>query len=769
MTLRRLTLLFLAILAPVARAASPEPTAVGPPSGWQSASPEAAPAPCTPGVTEDPALDAALGGLTVQVDGTPQPLGPTRIEGLKTIAADALWKLVGPPPKDGAQAAGLVRRLVRTGLFARVTPVIEVSRQGGGPLLAIYVIEHPTLKKVVVQGLEELKPEPLLGALLETPSEPSAAGKDDNEDEDDEKRAKAKVLRAVERGLRKARGHKHEKAAGGTCPDPQAPRAWLARADGAVVFPGVVWKGLEGGLDRVLERVFHHGYRMASLSATLGPDGTLTLVVDEGRIGRIDVRGVAPGLEGEVRRRLDLHEGRPFVEDELTEGWRRVHDALPFLQQDEQARPTRARPRVVEQAAERQGEGEQRRYHSVEEVTPAEKDDWYRIEGHTLVLHYKVHRFSAQVAPPFELIRHTPVTGFAPGLEGAAKVWDPRNRVQLALDLAGNVNQYRAAAALPSGARDPKQRWRFDWALGPRIALPALRVAELGFQFYDRVDTSDRWRLNRLDAYLGSLVMNRPDSDYYRRGGFAGFATVHLRERWTAGVEYRRDSYHSLASAADVWTLFRNDEAPRPTPPITEGTMGSLLLRLEYSSVAASALRVGGLRRDAERSLVNHRSGEAWWADLRTVNTVEIANPALGGDDRFRFVRLVSDSAVFLATGHHRGLKLRFRAAGRLGGDALPVQKQEALGGWSALRGYGFKELGAGDFSLLGTAEYRLSALGLFVDVGSLRSGGAFGRARTGVGATLNVSDEVHLDLAWRADDQARLRPEARLLFKRTF
>jgi hypothetical protein len=33
----------------------------------------------------------------------------------------------------------------------------------------------------------------------------------------------------------------------------------------------------------------------------------------------------------------------------------------------------------------------------------------------------------------------------------------------------------------------------------------------------------------------------------------------------------------------------------------------------------------------------------------------------------------------------------------------------------------------------------------------------------------LNLEDKAHLDFAWRADDQARLRPEIRLLFHRTF
>jgi hypothetical protein len=106
--------------------------------------------------------------------------------------------------------------------------------------------------------------------------------------------------------------------------------------------------------------------------------------------------------------------------------------------------------------------------------------------------------------------------------------------------------------------------------------------------------------------------------------------------------------------------------------------------------------------------------------------------------------------------------------AGKLGGT-LPAQKEEALGGWSALRGYGFKEFAGGNFSVLGTVEYRWNVASAFVDVGSLRVGSAFGTVHTSLGLALNLGEQVHVSLAWRADDHARAMPEARLFFRRTF
>ena len=262
-------------------------------------------------------------------------------------------------------------------------------------------------------------------------------------------------------------------------------------------------------------------------------------------------------------------------------------------------------------------------------------------------------------------------------------------------------------------------------------------------------------------------MFNRPDSDYFRRTGLTAFLTAHLAERFTAGVEYRRDRYRSLVPADDVFTVFNRDESSRPNPPVDDGQMASLLFRLEASTLATPAHEVGTTRRDPERSIVEIQPGRTFDATLRTVNTLEVADQGLGGD--FDFVRLVSDSAGVLRMGDSQTVKVRFRAAGKLGGDALPVQKPEALGGWSALRGYGFKEFRNGDFSLLGTAEYGLGPLSMFVDIGSVRQADEFSSVRTGVGGALNFPDDVHLDVAWRTDDQAEWTPEVRLLFQRTF
>jgi hypothetical protein len=702
--------------------ASPAPAAPPGPR-WESAPVvEKKLFPCAERGSAEPALDEALRALTFEVGGERRPFRALRLEGLTAAREAELWRLLGEPPPAGdpVRAVALVRRLARSGLFARVVPVMALESEG--VTLTVRLTEHPRLTRVVFEGLTEARPEALLLALLELP-----------------------------------------RTDGKKCPGPPVPREWLARVEGDVVYPGLVWRGVPPAIQRVQERLFDSGYRMASLSAELAPDGTLSVRIDEGRLEAIEIRGVSPRLEGEVRRRLQIPAGAVFDSGELEGALGRVRAAFPFLDRDPRPQATR-RVRVVEEA----GEGGVRRYR-VEPGERAEAREWFTVEGHRLVLHLRARRGEGEL-DLLEILRHTPVTGFAPGFRARGRLWDPEDRLHVSLEAAGNLNSYRArqgANVQMTPVPDPALRWRFDWMVGSKVEIPRVRVAELGAHVYSRVDTADRWRIAPIDSYIYSALFNRPESEYFHRSGVTAFVSTHLLERITVGVEYRRDEYVSLENPVKYWTLFNRDEPPFPNPPVVDGVMASLVLRFELATTPEPAHQVGAFFRDAERTIVK-RGRRYFWSELRTLNTLEIADPGLGGDS-FRFVKLVSDSSVFvIRTSRNRGLKVRFRAAGRLGGN-LPAQKEEALGGWTALRGYGFKEFRGGDFSLLGTVEYRLSALSAFVDVGSVRVRSEFGSTRAGLGLALNLGDQAALTMAWRTDDEAELWPEVRFLFSRTY
>ena len=711
---------------------------------WKSADPPttAVEGDCQEAPTEDPALNAALRSLIFQ--GAGQAAGErafsgVRIAGLTTLQEPALWEVLGgrPPSVDAERAALLIRRLLALGLFATVTPVVELGRETQAPALVLQVKEHATIRRVVFEGLGELSPEGLLEAMLFAPSR-----------QDVESRRVKPGARPGVPGDSRPR-----------CADPLPPRDWVARSEDQVVFPGVVFGGADAALDRLVGHVFDRGYEMANVAADLAGDGTLAVKVDEGKIARIDLDGVEPRIQAEVRQLLGLEPGQPYLRDDVEVSVERIRGRFPFLKASRTHRATRRRPRMVLEQESEAG----RRWRTVDQP-PGEERRWWSVEGQTLTLHLHSKRLDNTFTAS-ELIRHTQVTSFAPGVEHGLRVWDAADRAHLSVDAGANVNTKRATATVPDPSGDP-DRWRFDWVASGSLQIPDAHIAELGVSGYARVDTADRWRIGQIDSYLYSLVFNRPDSEYFRRTGLTAFLTAHLAQHLTAGVEYRRDRYRSLRPAAEVFTIFNRDEASPPNPAIDEGQMASLLFRLEASTLATPAYKVGTTRRDPERSILEVQPGRTFQTTLRTVNTLEVAAQGLGGD--FDFVRLVSDSAGVMRLGDVQKVKVRFRAAGKLGGE-VPLQKAEALGGWSALRGYGFKEFRDGDFSLLGTAEYGVAPLAVFVDVGSIRQADDFSPVHTGVGGSLNFGDDVHLDVAWRTDDEAEWSPEVRLLFQRTF
>ena len=121
---------------------------------------------------------------------------------------------------------------------------------------------------------------------------------------------------------------------------------------------------------------------------------------------------------------------------------------------------------------------------------------------------------------------------------------------------------------------------------------------------------------------------------------------------------------------------------------------------------------------------------------------------------------MVSDSRLQLDFGTRRLLRLRLRAAG---GRDLPAQKQEALGGWSALRGYDFKEF-RGDASVLGSLELRWHWLGGFTDLGSVHQPSGWIGLRPGIGVQLFLEPLGSFEVAWRLDGNGSFVPSTRAL-----
>ena len=700
--------------------------------------------------------------------------GSVRLSGAGAVAADALWDLVGGLPSfplSKAEAGALVSRLARSGLFAAVEPRIRTIPGEERAGLDIALSENPQVRSVQILGLSEFRTEDVVDRLLDIPT-----------------------VREIEASRRELRDAWNDE-----CPAPLPPRAWLARIEDGEIRGGVLWHGLRGALGRVLDYLRMRGYPLAHLQGELTPAGDLSIDLDEGRVGDVEVRGIDASLAGEVEKELGIRRGDVISSGELYTALERVRRRWPFLRADRRSRrpppasglrleersdgtiafrserqetdapgrwdedawevekgPRRHRQRDDDDLDEDRPHGRRRGQPSIKRLP---RTAWYAFEGDTLVVYLRTER-SQTAVQWVELLRHTPVTGFAPGLAATLTLYDPGDRVHLMLDGAVNINTRRPSRDLAGGTYLERlnAQERVDWLLGPRVRIPALGIAEMGGQIHTLTDTADRWRISRIDSYLYSILLNRSDREYYRRSGFAAFVTAHLFEELTLGAEYRRDRYAPLAAPPRVWTIFNRDDPRYGSAPVEEGEMGSALFRLEYRSEKVPLHRVGSMWRNSETSVVEP---EPWAIGVRSINTLEVADRSLGGI--FDFTKVVSDTFLTVETGRYDAVTLRLRAAG---GRDLPLQKEEALGGWTALRGYDFKEF-RGTASVLATLQLEGRHLGAFLDVGSVRQAGAgWLDPKPSAGALLCfASKSTCAEAAWRLDGRAKALPDFRILF----
>ena len=719
---------------------------------------------------EDSREASVVAPLQLDVEGRKLTPGSIELHGLKTLPEAQVRAFVGAPSLEEQRALTpedaqlILQRLARTGLFARVEPRVRVP--GEGPVvLELHLEEHPTLTAVQFEGLQDIQADELREELLRLP--PRFPDEDKDEDEQvvatlrlDSRRGTLSVIRP--------------------CPPPRPPREWLARLERDELRPGIVLGGVAHALERTLEEARDDGYLLASLGAVLHPDGRLVITVDEGRLESVKVEGVDEAMAARVREALDLKPGAVFLRSDAKRAMQRLQSRLPFLRPADVDDEDRLRVRPARILEEREADGT-RRYRAREEARKPRRQseqvelelgwrgvmEWWdshegeglTLEGRRLVVHVRPRRPDLDV----DLLPvHTQVTGFAPGLSGRVRIWDPKDRIHATLDAAFFVPLRLGGQRLPDDAEGTRRQRRVNLLGGAKVQVPAARLAELGLQAYDFTDTNDRWRLSDIDSYLYSFLLNRPDREYFRRKGFTAFATWRLADAWLAGAEYRADRYESLRSFTPPLSLFRRGSPPFPNSPVEEGRFESVVVRLEYASDAPPGAQVGSLFRTPETPLFHRDDDWDTRGSLRGLLTLELGD---GPATDARFWKLVGDLALVVPTGWDTGVRLRLRAAG---GNDVPEQKREALGGWSALRGHGFKEF-RGDTSVLASAEYRWEALGVFADLGSVRAADAWTDVRLGLGASLHFNEDVRLDVAWRTDEKATATPEARLLFVRTF
>jgi hypothetical protein len=650
--------------------------------------------------------------LVVEVGGEPRRIEAVELIGLRSLSPEEVWSRVGRPsrPLPFADAAAVLAALQATETFARIEPRLRVETSG--LTLEIGVEEHPRVWAIVVEGLAEV-PEPEVRADLLGAPEPGAG--------------------------------------------------WLARVEDGTVRSGILRGGITGAVQRMMAGLFDAGYLMADASGTLSADGTLTIAVDEGRIGDVRLVGLEPRVHRLVLEEMRLPPGRTFLEADVTDALRRVQETLPFVRPHLETRPTRAGPLV--RTSTESGGGTR---FSLAEAPPVERPGVFTVAVRTLTLHFRPGLATRFRVLADHLLRHTPVGGIGVGVRADFKVWDPKDRAHFRVEaFSGTVDSEALDALGEEGG---------EFASALRVRVPALRIADVALEAHGAIDTSDDWRLQRQSSYLSSLLFGRPDAEYYWRSGSSLALTLQPARRLLVAADTRNDRFRSMKTLEKPPVVFRPDK-PIVNPPIDAGEWESWVFRAELLSEPVSPEQVKGLFRSPNTSIVARP--RSW--DMRTgyslFATVERAVPTRDSLDRRRFTRFVGDGMLFLATSADSGLRLRGRMAG---GSSLPAHREENLGGWSALRGYDLKEFRGGDWSALGMAEYRQSWLSGFVDVGALRRpGSGWTGPHVGLGAKVHLDHlplvghwmrkrrflpPLQVGFAWRLDGRGSLEPSVRLL-----
>ena len=256
------------------------------------------------------------------------------------------------------------------------------------------------------------------------------------------------------------------------------------------------------------------------------------------------------------------------------------------------------------------------------------------------------------------------------------------NRVdQLRIGLAGEAQAPSTMA--------PRLGARYDYATGRRRALygvqleqpllPHARVA-VGVSLSRRTDHSELQQVDDVENSLALLFARQDYRDYFEREGFGAYVAWRVPDFSVVSLHARRDTYRSLALRSGTRSLFERDHPLRDNPPVDEGDVHAVLLRLERQT----------------RRTARTRAGFYHWIE------VEHAGYRLGGD--FDYTRALADLRGVVRLSPTATLALR-AVGGTTTAGVLPAQKEFTAGGVDGLRAHAFSEY-RGNQLLLAQAEY---------------------------------------------------------------
>jgi surface antigen Omp85-like protein len=210
------------------------------------------------------------------------------------------------------------------------------------------------------------------------------------------------------------------------------------------------------------------------------------------------------------------------------------------------------------------------------------------------------------------------------------------------------------------------------------------RPLGLELRLYSTVAPVEEWGLRSAEAGWSAFLFQRDYRDYYVNQGVAGRIFVQPEPPLNLALELRRDG-QTTTPTRDPWTVFRDDRAWRPNPPIDDGhyvTLGGYV-----------TLDTRNDRFDPTTGwLVRAQVENSWSEDVSPQPGIP---PAVRGpipsDGSYQFSRAFIDLRRYTRVSPSGRVNLRLVAGGWLGGDPLPLQRRLSMGGPDPLAGYGFR------------------------------------------------------------------------------
>ena len=225
---------------------------------------------------------------------------------------------------------------------------------------------------------------------------------------------------------------------------------------------------------------------------------------------------------------------------------------------------------------------------------------------------------------------------------------------------------YRTTAGLTADPDD----FGYEAGLEQQLGVRGLNARA---RLYSVIDAIEVEHLTDRESSLATFLLHHDHRDHYERSGWDfGVRMARPDLPYTAELRFR-DERHSSVRPRGPWSLLDNDEPWRPEPLVAEGTLRTLALDVGYDT--------------------RNEPGEPTWGWLVRAGIergvggdLELPLPVVGAAGaRTDFTAASIDVRRYARLSPYARLAVRVHAAGSVDGNALPPQRQHALGGVGTL------------------------------------------------------------------------------------